>query len=369
MKIRNKETVFMRYPNCFISNGYLRSTVIDTHRRCYLFIPRDIVPILEKNTFEFNELSRLYGTGVEYLINNDIVFPVDLKFSDLFPEFNTMYDSPSLVEHSIIDICNLSFEHFEFLLKQLDELFCKSLQIRFLKNIPKDTFYQLMDHVERSSIESVEVVIPFSEWLHQDHIQYLISNIYNKITVFHIFSASENYSVFYRGTRIFFSKEFCLPSANCGDINSKLFTVNVHYFTLSSSYNTCLYKKISVDSKGNIKNCPSCSQSFGNINNTTLEQALNHPEFKKHWNITKDQIDVCKDCEFRHMCTDCRVFIKDPENIYSQPAKCTYNPYIAKWQGEEGYVPVEECGTYTRETGFLVNHKRVAEMNKQLWGK
>ena len=69
------------------------------------------------------------------------------------------------------------------------------------------------------------------------------------------------------------------------------------------------------------------------------------------------------------MCTDCRVFIKDPENIYSQPAKCTYNPYIAKWQGEEGYVPVEECGTYTWETGFVVNHKRVAELNKQLWGE
>jgi SPASM domain peptide maturase of grasp-with-spasm system len=334
-----------------------------------LFIPRDIVPILEKNTFDFAELSRLYGTEMEYLVNNDIVFPIDLKFSDLFLSFNIMYDSPSIVENSIIDIENMSYTHFQVLLKQLDEFFCKSLQIRFLKNISKDTFCKFLDLIDQSSIESVEVVIPCSEWLNQDHIQYLISNIYNKITVFHIFSAKENNSVFYRGTRIFFNKEICSPFANCGNISSKLFTVNVQNYTLSLSYNNCLYKKITIDPNGNIKNCPSCSQSFGNINDTTLEQALNHPDFKKHWSITKDQIDVCKDCEFRHMCTDCRVFIKDPENIYSQPAKCTYNPYIAKWQGEDGYVPVEECGTYTRETGFLVNHKRVEELNKQLWGE
>jgi hypothetical protein len=67
------------------------------------------------------------------------------------------------------------------------------------------------------------------------------------------------------------------------------------------------------------------------------------------------------------MCTDCRVFIKDSENSLSQPSKCTYNPYIAKWQGEEGYVPVEECGTYTRETGFVVNPQRVEELNSLIW--
>jgi SPASM domain peptide maturase of grasp-with-spasm system len=93
---------------------------------------------------------------------------------------------------------------------------------------------------------------------------------------------------------------------------------------------------------GEIKNCPSLSRSFGNIKDTTIAEAIAKPGFKDLWSIRKDDIDVCKDCEFRYMCTDCRAFIKDPDNIYSQPAKCTYNPYIAKWQGEEGYVSVEE---------------------------
>jgi len=145
--------------------------------------------------------------------------------------------------------------------------------------------------------------------------------------------------------------------------------INMDFYSECINFNSCLNRKISIDAQGNIKNCPSCTQSFGNIKDTTLKQALEHPDFKKLWSITKDQVDVCKDCEFRHMCTDCRVYIKDPENIYSQPSKCTYNPYIAKWQGEEGYVPVEECGTYSRETGFVLNHERVAELNAQIWGE
>ena len=76
-------------------------------------------------------------------------------------------------------------------------------------------------------------------------------------------------------------------------------------------------------------------QSFGNIKDTTLEEALNHPEFKKYWNITKDQIEVCKDCEFRHICTDCRAYTERThfqEDIdLSKPLKCGYNPYTNEW--------------------------------------
>jgi hypothetical protein len=93
------------------------------------------------------------------------------------------------------------------------------------------------------------------------------------------------------------------------------------------------------------------------------------PDFKKLWQITKNQIDVCKDCEYRYMCTDCRCFIKDPQNIYSQPSKCNYNPYVAKWKDEEGYVPIEECGEYRQETGFVPNKKKIREINKKLYNE
>ena len=84
------------------------------------------------------------------------------------------------------------------------------------------------------------------------------------------------------------------------------------------------------------------SKSFGHIDDTNLEEIISNLDFTKIWSIRKDDIDVCKDCEFRYVCTDCRCYIKSPENIYSQPAKCKYNPYTAKWEGEEGYTTVEQ---------------------------
>ena len=72
-------------------------------------------------------------------------------------------------------------------------------------------------------------------------------------------------------------------------------------------------------------------ESYGNIRHTTLREALEHPGFKKYWNITKDQIEVCKECEFRYICTDCRAFLKSKEDLYSKPLKCSYDPKKMEW--------------------------------------
>ncbi len=74
------------------------------------------------------------------------------------------------------------------------------------------------------------------------------------------------------------------------------------------------------------------AQSFGNIKDTTLQEALDHPDFKKYWNVTKDQVQVCKDCEFRYICTDCRAYLENPEDMYSKPLKCGYDPYTGVWE-------------------------------------
>ncbi len=77
-------------------------------------------------------------------------------------------------------------------------------------------------------------------------------------------------------------------------------------------------------------------QSFGNIRNVTLEETLQHPDFKKYWSLTKDEIEVCKDCEFRYICTDCRAYTEGNKSNrdgldISKPLKCGYDPYIGEW--------------------------------------
>ena len=123
----------------------------------------------------------------------------------------------------------------------------------------------------------------------------------------------------------------------CGVISPEYFISNIKLFTEAQHFNSCLHKKISIDKDGNIKNCPSMPQSYGNIKDTTLEEALKHKDFKQYWNITKDEIEVCKECEFRYICTDCRAYTertqtnKDQLDV-SKPLKCGYDPYTGEWE-------------------------------------
>lgn len=97
-------------------------------------------------------------------------------------------------------------------------------------------------------------------------------------------------------------------------------------------FNTCLNKKLSIDENGLIKNCPSCSKYMGFANEAAaLIKASDSSQYAYYSRLKKDDIDVCKDCEFRHVCTDCRQYLTDSGNVLSKPAKCTYNPYTARW--------------------------------------
>jgi len=82
---------------------------------------------------------------------------------------------------------------------------------------------------------------------------------------------------------------------------------------------------VGIDIKGNIKNCPTMKTSFGNITDTSIIDVIKQDKFTILWNIKKDDINICKDCELRHICTDCRAF-HDKDVNYEKPFKCNYNP-------------------------------------------
>lgn len=130
---------------------------------------------------------------------------------------------------------------------------------------------------------------------------------------------------------ITFSREIIESCFSCGYISKEGFEVNIPLFTEAQKFNTCLNRKISIDENGDIKNCPVLQKSYGNIKTVSLQSAIAQKEFKELWEVNKDQIDVCKDCEFRYICTDCRAFISDDRNRFSKPSKCSYDPYSARW--------------------------------------
>ncbi|KAA3644370.1 MAG: hypothetical protein DWP98_12335 [Bacteroidetes bacterium] len=63
-----------------------------------------------------------------------------------------------------------------------------------------------------------------------------------------------------------------------------------------------------------------------------LTEIISDGEINLGWKISKDRIDVCKNCEFRNICSDCRAFRIDQNDFLSKPLKCGYDPYKAQWK-------------------------------------
>ena len=73
-------------------------------------------------------------------------------------------------------------------------------------------------------------------------------------------------------------------------------------------------------------------RSYGNVATTKLEEVIRDNSFNANWNISKEQISVCKACEYRDICTDCRAFLENPADPYSKPLKCGYDPNTGTWE-------------------------------------
>lgn len=115
------------------------------------------------------------------------------------------------------------------------------------------------------------------------------------------------------------------------------FKVNLNILKRYSAMNSCLAGKIVITNTGDIIPCVfSRNQIIGNIKNESLETILAGSRLQQIWNITKDDILVCQDCEYRYVCRDCRPLSETAaegksDYFHAPYPRCTYNPYTGEW--------------------------------------
>ncbi len=120
-------------------------------------------------------------------------------------------------------------------------------------------------------------------------------------------------------------------------------------FIRNHFYNSCWNGKIAITSCGDVLPCIfSRNDIVGNIKADNEDYLKN--EIIKKWSITKDNIEVCKDCEYRYCCHDCRpLAIGIYGNMFSKYPRCCYNPYTGIWE------EISEC---TKELNNKSNKMR-----------
>lgn len=327
---------FVLFSNCLISRGAGRALLCDLQNEHFIFLPLALVSVLKKaQKTSVHRLLHQYPDHVSYLQDflHHLVesnYGFFTKEPQLFPKMNLEWKSPNTITNAILELNSNNLENGKRALDALHDLGCIGVQCRFDAPVSLSALYDLFEGISDSRIRHIELMFPWYEDLDAAALDVFLKK-HLRISFVLCFGASApEYS--FTTAKVIFSQKKQNTALYCGTVSELFFSPNLPTFTESQHHNSCLNRKISIDANGNIKNCPSMAQSFGNIKDTTLQEALDHPEFKKYWNITKDQIAVCKDCEFRYICTDCRAYLENPHDMYAKPLKCGYNPYTCEWE-------------------------------------
>jgi SPASM domain peptide maturase of grasp-with-spasm system len=339
MKQLNSSHYFILYANCIPVKGATRSLICDLQLGRYFYVPNSLLEIL-KSTKEIRllEILNSYEDNDRVIVESYFDFLVDnnLGFLDTdpksFPDLSLEWDFPSEITNSIVDIepAKINTIDYKKIFKELDDLNCICMQIRFFGVVDILSLDNILSNTLDSRIKEIRILSEFSVSI-ESEIRKVTLFKHKRISQIIFYNCSESRIDNELGVPIIYVSTPYLDSNHCGQVCRSLFSINVPQFTEAQNFNSCLNRKISIDSNGRIKNCPSQNYDFGNANQVTLKEVLLNEHFRSLWKVKKDDITICKDCEYRYICTDCRVFIKESNNLLSKPSKCTYDPYTASW--------------------------------------
>lgn len=337
----------MRYFNLFsnilVTRGATRILISDLQRDTSELMPLELDEIIEQlknysieNIIEsYDQDSKLlFEEYLNFLLRKEYGFISNKDWDRNFPPMSFEFHDYSEISNIFIELDDVSI--LEKIKESIESMDIKHLVIFCKKYLSFEEIKQIDTYFESSVLCGIELFLHYHEEVNLDFIEKLnlsTGRIYSLV----FYNCEKN--LFKPKDKYRFAVNFVkenIKLTSCGKVDLKYFNTNLPKILEAINHNSCLHKKIAIDINGDVRNCPAMTQSFGNIKDTSLEEALQHKDFKKYWNLTKDHIETCKDCEFRHICTDCRAYTErthtNKEGLdTSKPLKCGYNPYTGEW--------------------------------------
>ncbi len=327
------------FASCKIVWGAKNGLITDLQRSKYYQLEMDSIKFISgldgvavsDLVAEHSENLEIVNDYLSFLLDEEIIFFTDTP--ELFLPLSDKWNEPHEATNAIVDIDTVMPFHFKGI-KQLSEIGCPHIQFRFFSLNPLQDILLVLDNCRETNFKSIELAFNFHVSISDEFLDTLVREfksvsyilVFNSNVERYIHRSPNNFG------NIYFISGHPLTDKLCGQIDTSSFIINTKFFTESKSHNTCLNRKVSIDRFGFIKNCPSMMKDYGHIDDTTILNTLKTKEFTDIWAIDKDQVQTCRDCEFRHICTDCRAFLEEPSDLLSKPLKCGYNPYTSVWE-------------------------------------
>jgi SPASM domain peptide maturase of grasp-with-spasm system len=305
---------------CKVIQGKENAILCDFQKKNLKYIPYSMVEVItmlskhqyaEVETF-FSDQKNVFKSYINLLLREKFAF-----FSDVREEFtpiSDIWESPQTINNAIIEY---NYQHYKIikLIKQLDNLNCQFLEIRFLSYDEKclKEIEEILQFCDDLVLRSIRIYLPFIN--HKVSLQ-----IYHQLKKFKklevtVFYGSNKTKIQYNKHNILFTTKTMeyIRKKNFDDTD---LIIDFEYYRESLKYNPYYNKKISVDYLGNIKNCIKNRAVFGNLNKNSIEQILNETDIKEFWNINPNMIVHLKNDELRYNKLISNDLNKISENLY-----------------------------------------------------
>lgn len=324
------------YECCKVVKGANRTAIYDLQKISYYFIPNSVIEIFKD--YENKEIDHLFNDYssqkeqlkkyFDYLLSNEIIFTTDNK--DVFPAMNSVLEKPLFLDFLFIEIDSL--QKFK---SDLLENFIDNTGVEHIIFINSSNSVVNLNEVLKSLNDSRVKLITFISLFHDNLIEEAtdLKKKYERLKSIIFFNSPIKYikKEDDKDVEYFENNLEELLTRRVSSIEN--FTLNIKAYLESINYNLYFNRKAYINNKGEVKPSYVHREYYGNIENESLKDIVFKEHFQSLWKLTKDKIEVCKDCEFRYMCPDNRIPIKN-EDRYIHDTNCNYDPYTNTWHEE-----------------------------------
>jgi SPASM domain peptide maturase of grasp-with-spasm system len=359
------DKVLKRFSNCIPVKGYSRSAIYDLQRVKLDPIPNALQEILAEQQFCTKEEVLANYTKedqptileyLDFLDEKEYIFYCNPADIPSFPELQKKWDFPAIISNAVIeDAALLNLD----IVQQLSALGVNTLVIIYPSSSIdiKKTAHDLRLFND-TFIDNLIIVL---NSLHQPLFNELIDLFEQEARVSEVRLYNQRKEEKQGKLRV-------IPQPfSWKNDPIRLIPSNIPTYTEAQDHHLFFNRKLFIGEKGEIKNSFDSSETYGHINNTRLQEAIETPGFKRLWKISKDQTDVCKDCEFRYCCLDKRIPLQRTDGSWFHAIPCDYNPYIAKWKEEQGYATLKESGVIINMAGSIIDHDKIQQLERKIW--
>lgn len=324
------------YPNCIPIIGHTSVAIYDLEKQCTKTYPKEN---FFKKGAEISDHSlvvdQLTPEARKCLWDDQFIMP-DKEIpvlNRLKPGSYYKWKSPAIITNTIIEpsIRNglLQSCNFKKLLGFLQQLLCKYIFIRIKETISLNELKIIVESLTDTVIQAVQLQIMYQHDFYTDEFaELLLSQSRIRYVIIQASPFEKNIE-----NKIFFSKRILFPFKAK---KRNWFVTNIHLFSESQLHHTYFNRKLYIGPKGEIKNAPECADHVGFIQQVEtlaeLLQLITSPAFKKYWYVSKDKCEICRVCEFKHMCVDNRIPHQRENGYWFHFEKCNYDPYTGKWE-------------------------------------